>query len=58
VEVNGAALAVACTITGAGTSCSDNVNTSAIAANSNVAMRAISSAAVASDLACSVEVTN
>lgn len=58
LEVNGVALAVACTMTGAGTTCSDNVNTSAVAANNSVAMRAISSGAVASDLACSVEVTN
>lgn len=56
--INGSAVAVTCTMTGAQLSCADNVSTSAVAANSDVAIRAISSAAVASDLTCSAEVTN
>lgn len=58
LEINAVVTIVTCTITGAALSCSDNVNTAAVGANSDLSIKAVSSAATASDLACSAEVTN
>ena len=57
-RLNGADTTTTCTITGAGQTCSDASNTAAVSAGDRVSLKAVSSAGTASDLSCSIEVTN
>ena len=57
-RINGVGSALACTITGAGTTCSNTSSSPAVAAGDRLSIQVVSSAATASDLACSFEVTN
>lgn len=58
VRKNAADQPLTCTITGAGTSCNDTVNTFAVAAGDRLSMKVASSAVTAANLTCTVEETN
>lgn len=58
VRIAGADSALTCSITAAGTSCSDTSNTPAVTAGQRVSIKAVSSAGTAADLTCSLEETN
>lgn len=58
VRKNAADQTTTCTITGAGTTCNDTSNTFAVAAGNRLTIKGVSSAGVAADLHCSVEVGN
>lgn len=58
VRAAGADTLLTCTITGAGTTCSDTSNTPAATAGQSLSIKAVSSAGTAADLTCSFELTN
>lgn len=57
-RIAGSDSALTCTITGAGTTCSDTSNTPAATAGQAVSLKAVSSAGTAADLTCSAELSN
>ena len=58
VQKNGIDTAISCAITGAGLGCIDGTNTAALALGDTLSLKAVSTAATASDLSCLFEVTN
>lgn len=58
VQKNAVDTAVTCVISGAGLGCIDSTNTSALALGDTLSIKAVSTAATASDLSCLFEVTN
>ena len=57
-RLNAADQATTCTISAANTTCNDTSNTFAVVAGNRLSIKAVSSAGLASDAACSFEVTN
>jgi hypothetical protein len=55
VRKGGVDQAITCTITGAGTTCSDTSNTFSVAAGNRIGVKGVSSAGTASDLHCTLE---
>lgn len=57
-RIAGADSTLTCTITGAGTSCSDTTNTPAVTAGQKLAIKAVSSGSLVAGISCSFEETN